>query len=143
VQRVEEICLGEAYCGICMGNKCIIGYTKAILRSIQENNRNINIDNPEDLNNAVIKNYDKDKVLEGLGEVLVFLRNNNDQAKETLGLNRIRRVFERLLFNESIDEFDDLGRYYKKIDSLNHKTAAKLLKRVEALQREYDHLKIS
>jgi hypothetical protein len=66
-----------------------------------------------------------------------------DKNKESLGLNRIRQVFEKLLFNESIDKFHSFERYFKKIDSLNHATAAKVLRKVKALQQAYEDLKIS
>lgn len=71
---IQNICLGEISCGKCLGDNCIIGYTKELVKSGIQLESNDNIVK-KDLGKLVIKEYDKDQVSKSLNSINEFLDN--------------------------------------------------------------------
>lgn len=111
---LEEICLGENFCGTCDGNNCLIGLTKNILISSINGNK---LDFKEDTKKYLVKDFDKDKVLESLRLTLELLKDNwNEESHSTI--HKVRCNFEIILYSGSIyaDSFEKYLMELKKID---------------------------
>lgn len=114
-ERLEDICLGQSVCGVCSGSKCLIGYTKELIRNA-ENNVVVDLEYIELPENT--KNFDKAKVLQSLKLTIVFLKSKpNKEAFRTINMARMN--FERILFGNYISDFDNYDSYKVELFNLN------------------------
>lgn len=124
-QDFENICLGAEKCGMCQGNKCIVGYTKTLIRY--------------GLNDGLLKYYDKnikdirktDKPFnrkQAFDSLLVTLQilKKYSSGEDLAPVNEIRRNLEMILFGKSIQEITDWQQYENKLYGLNDNIAAGL-----------------
>jgi len=120
-KNIESLCLGEKNCGKCEGKKCLVGYTKLLIKNGMEG---IDL---KDLNSAPsIKDYDKEKVIETLRITLSLLR--DDPSYESFeNIHRIRRNLEIILFGNSIEKMNDWNEYISKLKMLNKDIVEKIL----------------
>ncbi len=114
--RLEDICLGEDVCGVCEGTNCLIGYTKDVIEQAKKGEK-INLAYIENLNNQ--KNFNKDLVLASLKLTNDFLE-NYPETKKLAVLHEVRIIFEKILFNKYIDDYQDYETYFLALKKLNN-----------------------
>jgi hypothetical protein len=107
-EQLDIVCLGPEYCHGCSGEKCILGQTKAIVKSGLEEkdfviNDKINMD-------TVNKNFDREKLVETLLKTLDQLVEN----PENRNLKKIKYNIETILFTRSYD-FENIDQYLSTI----------------------------
>jgi putative Ca2+/H+ antiporter (TMEM165/GDT1 family) len=142
-ERIENICLGDNYCGRCQGKNCIIGYTKVMLKNIIEGSESIPDEGINVFENSLKKDYSKEELIESLALTVNFILNNINHNKELSNVHKIRQIFEKLLLKESISEVHDLKQYVKNVERINQLISVKLLRRIEAIKQEDAAYKIS
>ena len=97
-EKLENICLGKSHCGTCNGNKCLLGYTKNIVRAAV-NNEIVDLSYLED---ATIKTFDHKKLKDALELTLTVLKPKwNDASVKTVHI--IRKNIERLLYGHTFE----------------------------------------
>lgn len=118
-RTVDDLCLGEGICGECVGSNCLMGYTRDILNKARDKDNYFNIEGM-DIEGLLIRDYDRIKVE---GAYMMLMDELNDLGwilDERFVLNRVREVFEVLLFNKRIitsSSFADHLDIIKTIDS--------------------------
>jgi putative Ca2+/H+ antiporter (TMEM165/GDT1 family) len=142
-ERLENICLGDNYCGRCQGKNCIIGFTKVMLKGIIEGSESIPEESINAFGNSLKKDYSTEELLESLALTVNFILNNINHSKELSNVHKIRQIFETLLLRENISEVQDIKQYIKKVESINKLISVKLLRRIEAIKQEDTAYKIS
>lgn len=142
-ERLENICLGDEYCGKCQGRNCIIGFTKIMLKDIIEGKGGIPEEGINAFENSLKKDYSKEELVESLALTVNFVLNNSNCGKELANVHRIRQIFERLLLHENVSEVQSLMGYINEVESINQLISVKLLRRIEAIQKEDTAYKIS
>ncbi|WP_070000739.1 TMEM165/GDT1 family protein [Cellulosilyticum sp. I15G10I2] len=126
-QQMNHICLGESKCGACQKNNCIIGYTKTLIKKGNDGEETTQLYHLIDLQKSLSKNYDRDKIIEGLGITLKFIKYYQGSEDELDAVNQIRQNLEMLLFNKHIDEVKNLAKYIKYIEQIDSKAADQLI----------------
>lgn len=126
---IEDICLGEEKCGSCSGNSCIIGYTKEILRNAREKEEYY-IDKNIDFNKLLKKNFDKDKVIDALGLIIVDYIEFGVIEDESFIINEVRRSLELILFGTNIKFDKNPFQYLKNIEKVDKKVSKRLKDRI-------------
>ena len=124
-QNVEDICLGEAVCGVCEGNSCIIGYTKSLIKSGLDGEEAFikNSFNPSA--GTLNKEFNQNQLIYCLQKTLEVIHENpSDQGLELI--HEIRRKLELLLFGQSIEEMPELNGYQLQLDKIDKEMAKKL-----------------
>ena len=123
-EAVNNICLGEGTCGICMRDKCIIGYTKKILRDARENEEYY-IDD-EIVFNVNDKKFDIDKVVEALSLVIEdYIRYGVDKDDKFI-VNKVRVALEKVAFGNELYFDGNIDKYIKNIYSQNQYIGTKI-----------------
>ena len=112
---IESICLGENHCGTCGGNKCLVGYTKNIIKAAR-NNQTTDITFITE--NVLKKDFDRKKVLESLIQVIKFLSEdwNNEQNND---VQKVRRNLEYILYQTEV-EATSFEEYIEAILTIDH-----------------------
>lgn len=90
--KLESICLGSSHCGVCSGNRCLIGYTKNVIKDLL-NDKEVNL---EYIENKTIKDFDETKVREALAIVMEVL-NKDTQNPKYNDLHKVRKIFQQIL----------------------------------------------
>lgn len=98
-EKVNDICLGEEVCGVCNGKTCLVGYTKSILLQAQSG---IVIDYNDVLDDLIIKDYDRVKVLESYIETIKMLKKSWED-KSYIEVHKVRNIFEKILYHKEIN----------------------------------------
>ena len=142
-ERIENICLGDSYCGRCQGRNCIVGYTKAMLKGIIEDSSSTPEEEIKDFEHSISKEYNKEELIESLALTVSFILNNLNHHKELGNVHKIRHIFEKLLLRENISQVQSLKQYIDETDKISGTIAVKLLRRIEAIQLEDTVYKIS
>jgi putative Ca2+/H+ antiporter (TMEM165/GDT1 family) len=109
--KLKTICLGLETCKTCMGNTCLIGYTKSIIKKAI----NLEVIDLEELKFKITKDYDKIRINEALSIIIGILKTNWNK-KEYYVLHELRRSFELVLFKSTI-EATSYNEYIKKISN--------------------------
>lgn len=117
-KEIEGICLGEDYCMQCQGNDCILGYAKILLENALDNNEDHSLCDNSLFSSKIAKEYNKDKITEGLALTIAYLINNPNQFEGKYTIDKTRNIFEKILFNEIFIFNKDLNQYF---DSLSNK----------------------
>lgn len=122
---VENICLGEEKCGNCLGDSCIIGYTKEILKNARENEEYY-IDKNMDFNKLLRKNFDNNKVIEALTLVVNDYIEYGVVEDENFIINEVRRTLELILFGKNIKFDKNPSKYLENIEKADKSIGKKL-----------------
>ena len=101
-EKVETICLGSGVCGKCEGDKCIIGYTKLLIKSIDDEDSESLVDDLDVFEKSIEKDFDRAEVEKALDLTVDFLEKSpheGGKAKESEveSVNSIKAVLERIL----------------------------------------------
>lgn len=98
-KQLEEICLGKNHCGTCGGNKCLVGYTKNIIKNAQNGKE---FDYSFIAQNALKKDFDQAKVLESLKLTVEFL-NDRWTNPQIIKVHEVRKNLEFIVFGTHIN----------------------------------------
>lgn len=120
----ETICKGQASCGVCQGEACMIGYVKVLLNE----NKKMDVENfnEKDIATLINKGYGEEMVLSALSLILSnyirydFWKNENPLNRE------VRKVFEMILFNRNVEYQGDSDLYFNELEKENKVKALKL-----------------
>ncbi len=107
---LDDLCLGENFCGHCLEIGCLLGYTRRILQEAREKGKYY-IDISVDIDSLTKKGYNSNKVIQALCMVIVDSIKNNWDKSEDFVINRIRASLELVLFGEKLDFNKGLKRY--------------------------------
>lgn len=118
-EAIDNICLGEDTCGKCVGNKCIVGYTKKILEE-SRNNSEYYVDDMA-IKNVFVKgkNYNKKKAAEALSLIILDYINYGIDLNKNYVINQTRVVLEQIIFGKDLGFQGDIDEYLKTIRNEN------------------------
>jgi len=110
-ENIDEICLGECQCGKCLGEACVIGYTKEIIQEgMEEEAVSLEEHHPLD-ESSKEKDFDTMKLLDSLVCTIQYLLDNyKDEHKRNIA-DAIRNNLELALFDEALDFNGDKKAY--------------------------------
>lgn len=121
-EKLDGICLGEDVCGGCDGKKCLVGYTKMMLRNAKEL-KEVDLDYVKDVNQD--KQFPKEKLIESL--LLVLRKLEHDHLNEDNKiLTQLRFNFERLLIHHHIHSYNSKEEYIKNMSYYDKNIAKQL-----------------
>ena len=129
-QTTKRMCLGQEKCGTCDGAACMVGYAKGLLRE------NMASDETVDVTALLRKQYPRATVREGLELILRFYETAGWDTDQASLQNRLRRVFETILYGESFALSEDA--YFTKLESVDPAMVATLRNRISQTERRSD-----
>lgn len=118
-KAVDEICLGEGSCGKCLGDNCIIGYTKSMLKNARDKEEYY-MEELMDFSKLTNKDFPKEKVIEALSLIVVDYIEYGIVEDERFIINQVRRSLELILFGRNIEFNGNLSKYIKNIEKANN-----------------------
>ncbi len=118
-KAVDEICLGEGSCGKCLGDSCIIGYTKNMLKNARDKEEYY-MEELMDFSKLTNKDFPKEKVIEALSLIVVDYIEYGIVEDERFIINQVRRSLELILFGRNIEFNGNLSKYIKNIEKANN-----------------------
>ncbi len=128
---VENICLGESNCGTCAGNKCIIGFTKKVLKAATEEGVFILPSEWDELPKYNNKNFEQGKVVEALALTISYLNRYGYNSDENYVVNKVRQALEFIAFGELIPFDGNMEKYYKNMKKRNERIHDKIKRRIK------------
>ncbi|MFA5524521.1 MAG: TMEM165/GDT1 family protein [Tissierellales bacterium] len=135
-KAVEDICLGEAKCGSCVGSNCLIGFTKRALKSATEEGIFILPSEWEELPKYNPKSFEQGKVIEALGLTIWHIIKYGNSIDENYVVNKVRQALETIALGETIPFDGDIKKYYKIMKEKNESMYEKIKKKVWDLEHE-------
>lgn len=113
--ELEMICLGESKCGVCLQEQCPIGDSKLIV----QNKKSVTNIEPNSYESTKDKSFNYDNVSKSFINVLNYTNIKSKTNSDVI--HRLRRNYELILFNKSIDytNMDDYILNLKRIDNEN------------------------
>lgn len=130
---VNEICLGEGYCGKCQGRNCIIGYAKALMDCIVENGKYGDVEAWKGFSESLKKNFEEGKVVESLSMILVAIENYPEEDESQI-LHQVRQALEMILFENKLPFDGDMKKYFQRLKGKEPKIAQRIMERVNTLK---------
>lgn len=125
-KNIEQICLGLEDCGECMGDNCIVGHTKTLVKCGLDE-RAIAIQDALEVKRQALRNdYNREKVLESLKMTLDIIKENPKDSQYE-NIHEIRKNLETMLFGESIEQLEDWNEYTKQLKRIDTAMAGKLI----------------
>ncbi len=117
-EAVDKICLGERNCGKCLGEDCIVGFTKDMLKKARENGEYY-IEKTVDFEKLIKKDFSTDKVVEVLSLIIMDYMKYGIIENDKFVVNRVRKSLEMILFNKEIEFDGNLSMYLERIEEIN------------------------
>lgn len=115
-EAVDEVCLGEGRCGNCIGDDCIIGYTKNMLEYAR-NNEEYYVGKLTDFSELVNKDFPREKTIEVLSLIIVDYMKHGTIKDDKFVINQARKSMELILFDKEIDFDGDISMYLKNLEN--------------------------
>ena len=131
-KEFESICLGEENCKQCQGNDCIIGYAKTLLEHALDNKEGDPSISDRVFSSTISKDYDKDKIIEGLALTIAYIMSHSDQSQGNYTIHKTRNIFEKILFNEIFVLKKDLNHYFGVLNERDEHLTSKLIKKLDS-----------
>jgi putative Ca2+/H+ antiporter (TMEM165/GDT1 family) len=125
-QDFDSICLGTEKCGRCQGNKCIVGYTKTLIKYSLDEKSPKDIDPSSISRRSLRKPFSKEQAAESLLETLRVLKDDPGDRK-LKPVHEIRRNLEEILFGKSIDRIQNWAEYEKSLIEIDETIAVTIL----------------
>src|SRR5699024_7277503 len=122
---VDKVCLGEGVCGSCMGDKCLIGYTKEILKEALEEKNYYNKKSNNYIN-LINKDYDENKLIHALSLIIADYKKYRINLDESFIINKTRKALEIALFEKEIEFTGNVNIYLDNIKKENRRTYRKI-----------------
>jgi len=92
--QIDGICLGQGICASCDGSNCSVGYIKKLINNILEGN--ISQFNPVEIENLIVKDFDKTKA-RGLLKYINEMESEVEDKKIIDVLEEVKAVIQRIL----------------------------------------------
>ena len=108
-----SMCLGIDRCGVCSGDKCLVGYLKLITASSEKMNESDMIV----LSSLLNKDFNKQEARELLADIAEYYGSFEKEYEDNKLLERIRKVAEIIAFGAQI-ETDNVIEYNEKVREL-------------------------
>lgn len=138
-KAVENICLGESQCGTCIGNKCLIGFTKKALKSATDEGIFILPSEWDDLPKRNGKSFEQGKVIEALALTLSHLIKYGHNMDENYVVNKVRMALETIAFGEILPFDGNMNKYFKNMKKRNEKLSDRIIKRTREINVASDN----
>lgn len=135
-RNVDSLCLGEGSCGTCLGDGCLMGYTRNILKSALENEDYFNPVDVE-INNLIKRDYDDNRLKDAYAVTLMELSNIGWRDDSSFVITKVRQAFELLLFKTTFVHTENSSEYLKEL-SKHDKVLAKSIKNMLAREDLYE-----
>lgn len=113
--NLESICLGESVCGSCQGTRCLIGYTKEVIRKAKAN-QTLDLSFIEDV--SVHKNFDTIKVMQSL-KITIYQCKDDPSNESYKSIHQVRKNLETILYGKYIEDFKTYTQYKKELYQLD------------------------
>ena len=126
---MDNICLGLNNCVNCMGDKCIVGYTKCIVRNKLNANEKSNQEDFVSNELAMEKVFEEEKVIQSLICTLKILK-KDPKNNEYADVHRIRRQLEMILLKKSIENMNNWDEYMNDLKNINVEVAEKIANKI-------------
>ena len=127
---IEDICLGEECCGNCSKTHCIIGYTKDILKTANDEEIYY-IKRNENLNRLENREFNEDKVLDALSLIIIDYVKYGIIRDEKFIMNQVRECLETILLGRRIKFSGDLDEYMGQFTSIDDRLGKKLKHKID------------
>lgn len=124
-EAVNQMCLDNDTCQNCVGNECMIGYTKYLIAQGMAEEPGARIEEPPDAE-TLHRVFDEHKTMRSLALTLSMMRRNHENFANP-HLHRIRRNLETILFNRYLQDFTDWTVYESWLESLHQPEADELV----------------
>ncbi len=122
---IDDLCLGFDNCGDCLGEDCIIGYTRNIINNIIEGKK-IDIENNKKFKNSLNKDFNKERIYPSIGIIISFIDKHPEYTDEQLTvLHKTRNNLEKIIFGKSL-KFKNIYYYLDKTRSINKVASSKI-----------------
>ena len=119
-QSLDSICLGTNVCGTCSGKSCLIGFVRFIIKEARENE--LYYDGfTMDVDKFIKKDYDRKQVIQSLGLILADYYKYKWEDDDEFVVKKIKDALERLLFQRTINETQDLDKYILEVNKIDEK----------------------
>lgn len=112
--KLDDICLGTQHCGVCSGNKCLIGYTKNIVKDVLAE-KEVSL---EYIESKIVKDYNPSKIREALTIIIDVLKNDFSNPKYAT-LHNVRNNFETILYGSSVNA-ETYAEYKEILETKDH-----------------------
>ncbi|NMA84832.1 MAG: TMEM165/GDT1 family protein [Epulopiscium sp.] len=133
-ENMNNLCLGENTCGHCQGDHCLVGYMKQLSEYAMEHGQYYNIDMPLPVQ-CTEKSFERELVIESYAQVLYFLAQSAEGAKEDFILHRIRQALEMILFENPISYEGEIDQYLTIIKEKNEELAKTILEKMDKQEK--------
>ena len=124
-EDINKICLGTHTCGECQGNNCIVGITKTLIKKGIDQNKTLEYETLTLGEEALSKQYDKERVLEILRLTLILLRKDPGNIAYR-NIHEIRKRLETIVLKQSIDHMDSWEEYQKCLRDIDEASAIRI-----------------
>lgn len=136
-KAVENICLGGSHCRTCMGGKCLVGFTKRILKSATEEGIFILPPEWEELPKYNAKEFEQGKVVEALALTISHLIKYDHNKDENYVVNKVRMALETIAFGKALPFDGNMDKYYKNMKKENEKFTNRIIKRIKEMELQH------
>lgn len=123
-EAVNQMCLDNNTCQSCVGNECMIGYTKYLIAQGMAEQPDLQTKAPPSAD-TLYRIFDTEKTLRSLTLTVSMMRRNQENFYNP-HLHRIRRNLETILFNRYLQDLPDWAAYESWLNSLEHPEADQL-----------------
>lgn len=123
-EAVNQMCLDNDTCQSCVGNECMIGYTKYLIAQGMAEEPGIKTETPPRADN-LYRIFDPEKTLQSLTLTVSMMRRNQENFNNP-HLHRIRRNLETILFYRYLQDIPDWATYENWLKSLKQPEADQL-----------------
>lgn len=123
-EAVNQMCLDNDTCQSCVGNECMIGFTKYLIAQGMAEEPGTATEEPPDAE-TLHRVFNEEKTMRSLALTLSIMRRNHENFANP-HLHRIRRNLETILFNRYLQDLTDWTSYEIWLTSLHQPEADEL-----------------
>ncbi|OWZ83893.1 hypothetical protein [Natranaerobius trueperi] len=102
-KKVDKCCLGKGVCNHCKGNECLVGFSKNIIINAMENDEFYVDDGVDKIPTYDLKGYEKEDVIEAVGQILKQCKNCKLYHDEECIVNVTRSALEHILTGDNFE----------------------------------------
>lgn len=133
-QSIQDICLGKEQCKNCVGNQCYIGSMKKALEQAEERQAYILEKNIFSESTELQKNYDQDKIKEGIAAALSACLNCGKDHEKKCIANQTREGLEILYFGKPLSFQGNVDDYLRESVKIDPEFTQYVKKRIQELK---------
>lgn len=128
---VEDLCLGEEYCGRCQQVGCPVGFAKKVL-DVSLDHHNRLLDSVPELPPAAKKGFDTEIAAAALSEVLASCERCGGEHQELCAVSQTRCALELVYFGEVLPFSGDLAAYLEVLGEKDRELSEKVSMQLSA-----------